>query len=114
MPDSDHDLPLLSFANAKQLRDWLTAHHATSKGIWLRIFKKRSGVESVLFEEVLDEGLCFGWSESKRRSYDANSYLQCFTPRKTAGTQSERNLKQARLLTQAGRMTPAGLKALGM
>jgi hypothetical protein len=32
-----------------------------------RIFKADSGVESVTFEDVLDEGRCFGWSESWRR-----------------------------------------------
>ncbi len=29
---------------------------------------------SVAFEEVLDEGLCFGWSESKRITYDEKFY----------------------------------------
>ena len=114
MSNSHDDLPILTFSSAQELRDWLSAHHATSEGIWLRIFKKHSGVESVLFEEVLDEGLCFGWSESKRRNYDSTSYLQYFTPRKTIGTQSERNLKRASFLIQAGRMTPSGSKALGM
>jgi hypothetical protein len=59
------------------------------------------------------EGLCVGWSESSRRSYDGTSYLQRFTPRKTIGTQSKRNLERARILVRAGRMTSAGLKALG-
>lgn len=111
---SSHELPVLTFSSAEELHDWLQAQHAVSPGIWLRIFKKQSGITSVSFEEVLDEGLCFGWSESARRSYDSVSYLQRFTPRRTTGTQSARNRQRADALIKQGRMTPAGLKALAL
>jgi uncharacterized protein YdeI (YjbR/CyaY-like superfamily) len=62
---------------------------------------------------VLDEGLCFGWSESTRRKYDNVSYLQKFTPRNSVGTQSARNLARVQLLIEQGKMTPLGLTALG-
>ena len=107
-------LPVLEFENAQKLRTWLEKHHTGSQGIWIRIFKRGSGIPSVTFEEVLDEGLCFGWSESMRRKYDDDSYLQRFTPRKRVGTQSDRNLQRVRVLTETGKMTPAGLEALGM
>lgn len=114
MKQPDTPLPILEFPSADDLRTWLREHHATSEGIWLRIYKKGSGVSSVTFEEVLDEGLCFGWSESQRRKGDARSYLQRFTPRRTIGTTSRRNLDRAARLIAAGKMTPAGLKALGL
>ncbi len=90
------------------------ANHAVSGGIWLRIYKKNSGVESVSFEEVLDEGLCFGWSESKRIKGDEKSYLQLFTPRHTIGTTSKRNLEHVKRLIRENKMMPSGLKALGL
>ncbi len=108
------ELPILAFASADELHLWLENHHAESQGMWLRIFKKNSGVPSVSFEDVLDEGLCFGWSESSRRSYDSSSYLQRFAPRKTLGTQSKRNAERVRALVREGRMTQTGLKALGL
>ena len=108
------DLPILTFESAAELRAWLEANHASSGGIWLRIFKKHAAAASVSFEQVLDAGLCFGWSESSRRSFDQHSYLQRFTPRKARGTQSPRNRERARRLIEAGRMTPAGLRALGL
>lgn len=107
-------LPVLSFTSADELRSWIETYHAVSDGIWVRIYKKRSGVPSVTFAEVLDEGLCFGWSESSRRSYDSDSYLQRFTPRKAVGTQSRRNMERAQALIRAGRMTASGLQALGL
>jgi len=106
-------LPILEFETSDDLHAWLEDHHDSSKGMWLRIYKKNSGIRSVTFEQVLDEGLCFGWSESTRRKYDTVSYLQKFTPRKSVGTQSARNLARAQLLIEQGKMTPAGLIALG-
>ena len=107
------DAPALSFEGRASLRAWLEKHHTTSTGIWLRIYMKQSGIPSVSFEEVLDEGLCFGWSESKRRKGDEKSYLQRFSPRQTVGTASQRNVLRAKRLIAEGRMTPAGLAALG-
>lgn len=107
------DLPILSFENVAALRTWLEANHATSRGIFVRIFKSGTGVATVSFEDVLDEGLCFGWSESTRLPGDASSYLQRFTPRKARGTASARNRRHAARLVEEGRMTAAGLLALG-
>ena len=108
------ELPVVAFKSLKELHAWLVKHHTSSSGIWIRVYKKSSQVASVSFEDVLDEGLAFGWSESTRHKYDEQSYLQKFTPRKTIGTTSKRNLERARMLMQAGRMTPPGLKALGL
>ena len=114
MTPSNSELPTLSFKSVSTLREWLVENHASSEGIWLRIYKKGSGFESVSFEDVLDEGLCFGWSESLRRKGDDVSYLQRFTPRRTKGTTSARNMEHAQRLIEEGRMTAAGLSALGL
>ena len=111
MPD---DLPVMEFKNGADLREWLTKNHSTSPGIWIRVSHKRSKVESVTFKELLDEGLCFGWSESMRRGYDEVSCLQRFTPRKTKGTASARNLEHVQSLIANGRMTEYGLNVLGI
>jgi uncharacterized protein YdeI (YjbR/CyaY-like superfamily) len=105
-------LPVLSFTSARALREWLIKNHATSQGVWVRIAKRGSGIASVTFDELLDEGLCFGWSESMRRKGDDTSYLQRFTPRRTKGTRSQRNQERIARLISEGRMTPFGLAAL--
>jgi uncharacterized protein YdeI (YjbR/CyaY-like superfamily) len=106
------ELPIREFSSSDELRAWLKQHHASSDGMWVRMYKKDSGVASVTFEEVLNEGLCFGWSESMRRKGDQRSYLQCFTPRRTQGTTSKRNRERIDRLIKEGRMTPFGMKAL--
>src|SRR5262245_35838530 len=105
-------VPIMSFESASALRKWLHENHASSDGIWVRIGKKHSGVASITFHELIDEGLCFGWSESTRRSGDEKSYLQRFTPRRTKGTKSQRNQERAQRLRREGKMMPSGLEAL--
>jgi len=90
----------------------LLQNHATSEGIWVRIGKANSGLPSITFDELLDEGLCFGWSESMRRKGDSQSYLQRFTPRRTKGAKSKRNQERIKRLIQEGKMTSAGLEVL--
>lgn len=109
----DDGLPILEFVDGPALESWLEEHHGSSPGIWLRIFKQRSGKPSVSFEEVLELGIRFGWSESQRRGLDEVSYLQRFTPRRRRGTASPRNRAIAERLLAEGKMTPAGLEALG-
>ena len=113
MKPSDQ-LPVMTFNSGAELRAWLMSNHARSDGIWIRIAKSASKHESVTFHEVLDEGLCFGWSESKRLAGDVDFYLQRFTPRRHRGTTSKRNLQRAADLIAQGRMLPSGLKALAL
>ena len=107
-------LSILAFESGIALRSWLETNHASCAGIWVRIYKRGSSVRSVTFDEVLEQGICFGWSESKRRRFDDTSYLQRFTPRRARGTTSARNRALAERLLAEGKMTTAGLEALGM
>ncbi len=107
-------LPILAFECGVVLRDWLEQNSASSDGVWERIYKRGIGVSSVTFEEVLEQGICFGWSKSNRRRLDDTSYLQWFAPRRTRGTTSARNKALADRMIQDGKMSEAGLEALGM
>ena len=108
------NLPIISYETSGELHDWLLENENKSDGIWVRIYKTKSKVKSITFHEVLEEGLCFGWSESLRHSYDDLSYLQKFTPRKGKQTQSERNLNLVKKLEAENRMRPSGYLALGL
>jgi uncharacterized protein YdeI (YjbR/CyaY-like superfamily) len=106
--------PTLAFQDIiSELRRWMEANHATSAGVLVRIQKRGSGIAGVTFENVLDEGLCFRWSESWRLEGDSASYVQQITPRKTKGATSERNRKCVERLKQEGQMTATALRALG-
>jgi uncharacterized protein YdeI (YjbR/CyaY-like superfamily) len=49
---------------------WLDKHHATSDGLWLKIVKKGSGVETVSYVEALDMALCHGWIDGQKAKFD--------------------------------------------
>lgn len=103
---------IISFRTRTELHRWIAAHHRTSAGIWVRLYRKGSDVPSITFEDLLEEGLCFGWSESQRKRYDGVSYLQKFTPRKKKGTVSPRNKRLVQRLEKEGKMTDAGRAVL--
>ena len=89
---------------------WLQKNHATSNGIWLRIFKKDSKTKTVTYAEALDEALCFGWIDGQKDKYDAKSFLQKFTPRRPKSIWSKRNREHVARLAKEKRMQSAGLK----
>jgi uncharacterized protein YdeI (YjbR/CyaY-like superfamily) len=105
-------LPIVSFKSAKAWESWLAANHASSPGIWMRIAKKDTGLASVSYAEALDASLCYGWIDGQKRPGDSRSWLQKFTPRRSASPWSQRNRTRVAELTDAGRMRPAGRRAV--
>jgi uncharacterized protein YdeI (YjbR/CyaY-like superfamily) len=66
--------PTKAFRTAEEWRQWLAKNHAKSAGVWLRIFKKNSGKDTVSYAEALDDALCFGWIDGQKDAYDAASH----------------------------------------
>jgi uncharacterized protein YdeI (YjbR/CyaY-like superfamily) len=103
------DLPIKSFKSADAFEKWLARNHSKSRGIWLRFFKKNSGIKSVYYPEALDIALCYGWIDALVKKFDELSYLQRFTPRRPRSGWSKRNVGHVKRLTKEGRMQAAGL-----
>lgn len=99
---------IFAFKDHKQWHQWLTKHHTTTDGLWLRLYKKASGVATVSYAEALDSALCFGWIDGQKKSYDELSFLQKFTPRRKASLWSKQNIEHIQRLTDAGLIAPAG------
>ncbi len=110
---SHQEVESLSFLSVKEWKDWLIKNHASSPGIRIRFFNKGSGKEGLGRREALETALMFGWIDSVLNNYDQESYLLRFTPRKNGSHWSRVNLEIAERLIFEGRMTEAGLKALG-
>ena len=106
------DYPILLFADRAAFRQWLSAHHASRPGLWLRIAKAASPLRSVTYAEALDVALCFGWIDGQKRSHDADTFLQKFTPRQKRSPWSKRNREHVARLIAAGEMHAAGLAAV--
>jgi uncharacterized protein YdeI (YjbR/CyaY-like superfamily) len=107
---SKSEYPELFFETPAEWRDWLEQNHSLEKGVWLRFYKKGSGVVSLNYSGALDEALCFGWIDGQSKSIDESSYLQKFTPRRARSIWSKRNIEHIARLIAEGKMKPSGLK----
>ena len=106
------NLPIISFESPSQWAEWLAANHAESKGVWLRMFKKGTGIASLNYAEALDEALCYGWIDGQKNKYDDESWLQRFTPRRPRSLWSKINVGHVERLVEAGKMQAAGMKEI--
>lgn len=111
-PKTPPDVPVILFAKPNDWEAWLKANHAESTGLWLRLAKKNSGIESINYAEALDVALCYGWIDGQKKSYDDKTWLQKFTPRGKKSIWSKINREKAESLIKNKRMKPAGLKAI--
>lgn len=98
------------FADAAAFYDWLSQHHDNQVEVWIKIHKLSSGLPSITPVQAIDVVLCWGWIDGVKKSFDARSYLQRYTPRTRKSIWSQINVDNvARLITE-GRMTPHGLR----
>ena len=93
----------------KAWRSWLEKNHAKSPGIWLVYNKKSSGKSKLVYNDAVEEALCFGWIDSTMRPIDEEKYMQRFTPRKAKSGWSGLNKKRIEKMIEQGLMTQAGL-----
>jgi uncharacterized protein YdeI (YjbR/CyaY-like superfamily) len=106
---ADDDLPQIAFASAQEWDQWLAENHAASRGLWIKMAKKASGIDSVRYPEVLESALRFGWIDGRREALDEQWFLQRFTQRRPRSKWSKVNCETAERLIAAGRMHAAGL-----
>ena len=107
---NSNDLPIIPFETPQDWEVWLNEHHATTKGIWLKLAKKETGIPSLSYAEALDVALCYGWIDGQKASFDDQYWLQKFTPRGPRSIWSKVNCNKVTTLLAEGRMQPAGVR----
>jgi uncharacterized protein YdeI (YjbR/CyaY-like superfamily) len=106
------ELPVIAFASEADFEAWLAVHYEEPAGLWIKIARKASGIESITYHEALDVALCYGWIDGLRRSHDESYFVQKFTPRRKRSKWSQINRDKALKLIEQGRMQPAGLREI--
>lgn len=99
-----------TFKTPSDFSNWLELHHKTETELWVKIYKKGSGLGSIDWNEAVIEALCWGWIDGIKKSLDDKAYLQRFTPRRAKSIWSKRNTEHVARLISEGRMQDAGLK----
>ena len=97
------ELPVRLFKGDAAWEAWLAKHHAKSAGLWLRIAKAASKVDSVSYAEALDVALCYGWIDGQKKAFDDTTWLQKFTPRGKRSIWSNINREKVQRLVESGR-----------
>ncbi len=96
----------------KAWRAWLAEHYDKEKEVWLIFPKKASGKPRILYNDAVEEALCFGWIDSTVKRIDEASYAQRFSPRNPKSKFSEANKQRLRELVKRGMVIPSVKAAL--
>jgi uncharacterized protein YdeI (YjbR/CyaY-like superfamily) len=102
----------LTLKTPSEFRRWLQKNHQTKIEIWLILYKKSSGRQTLTIAQAVEEALCFGWIQSRLKPLDPQSFAVRFSPRHKGSIWSPANLKRVRKLIAEGRMTEAGMEVL--
>ena len=98
------------FGDRAEWRAWLRSHHQRESEAWVAHLKKGSRRLGLPYEAGVEEALCYGWIDGLTRSFDADYFLQRYTPRKLKSVWSESNKARAETLIRRRRMTAAGMR----
>jgi uncharacterized protein YdeI (YjbR/CyaY-like superfamily) len=103
----------LYVTNRKDWRNWLIKHYQTEKEIWLVYYKKESGKERILYNDAVEEALCFGWIDSTIKGIDDQRFAQRFSPRNPKSRISQANKERLNKLIDQGKVRKDVLATLG-
>ncbi len=104
-------LPALTMTTRGEWRAWLDANHASVEAMWLVFPRKALGVQSVTYDEAVEEALCVGWIDGVLNKLDEGWFAIRFTPRKPKSIWSKANVARIERLTREGLMRERGLAA---
>lgn len=88
------------FENREDWRRWLMDNFDTANEIWFVFPLKSSGEKSILYNDAVEEALCFDWIDSTIKSLDKEHKIQRFTPRNPKSAYSQANKERLKWLLE--------------
>lgn len=86
------------FTEREEWRQWLNDHFETKDDIWLEYPLKKTGKKRLLYNDAVEEALCFGWIDSTVKSLDEETTAQRFCRRRKNSTFSQPNIERLKWL----------------
>ena len=99
------------FDSPEEFYDWLAEHHETEDEVFVGMWKKATGKQTMTWSQAVNQALCFGWIDGVMRRIDDERHMQRFTPRRPGSNWSKVNVEKVAKLEAEGLMTPAGRAA---
>jgi uncharacterized protein YdeI (YjbR/CyaY-like superfamily) len=94
------------FATREEWREWLARNFESATEVWFVFPVKGSGESAVLYNDAVEEALCFGWIDSNVGALDAWHKIQRFTPRRPRSPYSQSNKERLAWLLERGLIHP--------
>jgi uncharacterized protein YdeI (YjbR/CyaY-like superfamily) len=112
VPDSPDGREVLTPMSRADWRSWLSSNAGRKDGLWVVYRKKASSIQGPLYDELVEEALCFGWIDSVTHRVDEDRVIQWFSPRRRGGLWSALNKERIQRLRHDGLMTEFGQAAI--
>lgn len=87
-------------------REYLSKNFETMSEIWLVYPMKDSGEDCILYNDAVEEALCFGWIDSTIKHTDPLHRAQRFSPRRKGSPYSRPNIERLIWLNARGMIHP--------
>lgn len=88
------------FENREDWRKWLMDNFETSCEIWFVLPYMSSDKKGILYNDAVEEALCFDWIDSTTKPLDKDHKIQRFTPRNPKSTYSQANKERLKWLLE--------------
>ena len=92
------DITTKYFVDRKEWRKWLETNFETMDDIWLEYPLKKTGKKRILYNDAVEEALCFGWIDSTVKSLNEETTIQRFSKRRKNSTFSQPNIERLKWL----------------
>jgi len=86
------------FIDRKEWRKWLETNFETVDDIWLEYPLKKTGKKRILYNDAVEEALCFGWIDSTVKSLNEETTVQRFCKRRKKSSFSQPNIERLKWL----------------
>ncbi len=86
------------FIDRKEWRKWLEKNFEIKDDIWLEYPLKKTRKERILYNDAVEEALCFGWIDSTVKSLNKDTTIQRFCKRRKNSTFSQQNKERLKWL----------------
>ena len=94
------DLETRYFTDRQKWRNWLEVNFESRDDIWLEYPKKQTGKKRIVYNDAVEEALCFGWIDSTVKSLNEETTIQRFCKRRKNSAFSQPNIERLKWLSE--------------
>ena len=103
---------IVYFTDRKDWRNWLSNNFEVEKEVWFTFPTIDSGEIGIIYNDAVEEALCFGWIDGVAGTLDKTHQLRRFTPRRKGSPYSQLNIERLIYLDSQNMIHPKVRKSI--